>query len=102
MSVAEVARTMAQQTLEAAIVDVGAVHVRHDTINRGLVGAVLNALDKGLTEAEITVMFRDLGDSRALHTALAEHPDEITEQHRGVLERLLRAVHLAGGTPILG
>jgi hypothetical protein len=87
MGVEHLARMMARETLAAAITDVNAEHDRRIAIDRGLIGTVLNALEKKLPEAEIRRLLGATG-TEALRTAASE-VDAITQAQRNTLSRVL-------------
>ena len=88
MGVDQVARTMARRALSAAIADVGAGHARQVVIGQGLIGAVLNALNKGVTEDEVLRALRESGGLDALRAALAASSETITAEQRELLGQL--------------
>lgn len=90
MGVEQVARTMARRALSDAIADVGAQQARQAVISHGLIGAVLNALEKGVPEGEVAETLRSHGGADALSAALAVSAGVITEQQREVLVRLVQ------------
>jgi hypothetical protein len=90
MGVEKVARTMAHRALSDAIADVDAQRARQAAISRGLIGAVLNALEKGVPEGEVAETLRSHGGAEALRAALAVSAGVITEQQREVLVRLVQ------------
>jgi hypothetical protein len=80
---------MAQQALSAAIADAGAAAARRTRINQGLVGAVLNALDKGMPEDEVRAALFEHGGIEAIRAAMDESPEMLSEPIREALRRLL-------------
>lgn len=91
MGVEQVARTMARRVLQDAVADASIQRSRQVLIGRGLIGAVINALDKGVLEGEVADVLGAGGGMDALRAALEDSPKEIADGHRETLLRLLSA-----------
>jgi len=91
LSVAQVARRMALQGLAVAVSDSDTAKERHAAINQGLIGAVLNAHDKGVPLPEIVEVLRCGSGLRSLAEALADSSASLSDAQRELLDRLVAA-----------
>jgi hypothetical protein len=91
MGVEHFARTMALRAVSAAIADVGDGQARQVVIGQGLIGAVLNALERGVPESEVAEALRSDGGIAALREALEVSADVITEEQHEVLVGLVQS-----------
>lgn len=99
LSVAQVARRMALQSLADAVADSDAAKQRHATIGQGLVGAVLNAHDRGVPAPEIVEVLRSGSGFQSLAEALGDSSASLSDAQRDVLNRLIAADAIADDQP---